>query len=62
MPKGNLTPEENAQAQALGRTRGSYGTKAHALADACGRTIAFVLTPNRRLAGLPTRDAALGRG
>ena len=51
-------PEENAQAQALGRSRGGYGTKAHALADARGRAIAFALTPGQA-AELPQAEGLL---
>lgn len=32
--KQHLTPEASAEAQALGRSRGGYGTKGHVLADA----------------------------
>lgn len=51
-------PEENARAQALGRSRGGYGTKAHALADARGRAIAFALTPGQA-AELPQAEGLL---
>src|SRR3954470_4252901 len=39
--------EESADAQALGRSRGGYGTKGHVLADAGGRAIGFLLTPGQ---------------
>src|SRR3712207_9165581 len=56
--RSNLTPEENAQAHALGRSRGGYGTKAHVLADARGRAIAFALTPGPA-AELPEAEGLL---
>lgn len=45
--KQDRTPEASAEAQALGRSRGGYGTKGHVLADAAGRAIAFVVTPGQ---------------
>jgi transposase len=45
--KQGLTPAASAAAQALGRSRGGYGTKGHVLADAGGRAIAFVITPGQ---------------
>ena len=53
-----MTPEGNAQAHALGRSRGGYGTKAHVLADARGRAIAFALTPGQA-AELPQAEGLL---
>ena len=52
------TPEANAEAQALGRSRGGCGTKGHVLADAGGRAIAFVLTPGQA-AELPQAEGLL---
>jgi transposase len=45
--KQDRTPAASAEAQALGRSRGGYGTKGHVLADAGGRAIAFVITPGQ---------------
>jgi hypothetical protein len=45
--KQDLTPAASAEAQALGRSRGGFGTKGHVLADAGGRAIAFVITPGQ---------------
>jgi transposase len=47
-----------AEAQALGRSRGSYGTKGHVLAAASGRAIAFALTPGQA-AELPQAEGLL---
>src|SRR5688500_13028741 len=57
--KEGRTPEASAAAQALGRSRGGYGTKGHVLADAGGRAIAFVLTPGQA-AELPHAETLLG--
>jgi transposase len=57
--KEGLTPEASAEAQALGRSRGGYGTKGHVLADARGRAIAFALTPGQA-AELPQAEGLLG--
>jgi transposase len=56
--KQDRTPEANAEAQALGRSRGGYGTKGHVLADAGGRAVAFVLTPGQA-AELPQAEGLL---
>jgi transposase len=45
--KEGRTAEASAEAQALGRSRGGYGTKGHVLADAGGRAISFLLTPGQ---------------
>ena len=45
--KEGRTREDRAAVQALGRSRGGYGTKGHVLADAGGRTIGFLLTPGQ---------------
>ena len=45
--KEGRTAEESADAQALGRSRGGYGTKGHVLADSGGRAIGFLLTPGQ---------------
>jgi transposase len=45
--KEGLPPAASAEAQALGRSRGGFGTKGHVLADAGGRAIAFALTPGQ---------------
>jgi transposase len=56
--KEGLTSEASAEAQALGRSRGGYGTKGHVLADAHGRAIAFALTPGQA-AELPQAEGLL---
>ena len=56
--KQGLTPAASAEAQALGRSRGGYGTKGHVLADAGGRAIAFVITPGQA-AELPQAEGLL---
>jgi transposase len=53
-----LGPEANAELQALGRSRGGYGTKAHVLADARGRAIVFAVTPGQA-AELPQAEGLL---
>src|SRR5688572_6865702 len=45
--KEGRTREDSAAVQALGRSRGGYGTKGHVLADAGGRAIGFLLTPGQ---------------
>jgi transposase len=57
--KEGLTPEASAAAQALGRSRGGYGTKGHVLADAGGRAIAVTLTPGQA-AERPQAEELLG--
>jgi transposase len=57
--KDGLTPGASAEAQALGRSRGGYGTKGHVLADARGRAVAFVITPGQA-AELPQAEELLG--
>lgn len=37
--------KRGAKVQAIGRSRGGPGTKIHALTDACGRPVAFSLSP-----------------
>jgi len=44
--KGGTSAERDAR-EALGRSRGGFGTKAVALADSHGRAIAFVLAPGQ---------------
>jgi transposase len=44
--KGGSSAERDAR-EALGRSRGGYGTKAVALADGRGRAIAFALAPGQ---------------
>lgn len=41
------TKKSDAQTEALGRSRGGYSTKIHALVDALGNPIAFVLSPGQ---------------
>lgn len=53
-----MGPEANAGSQALGRSRGGYGTKAHVLTDARGRAIAFAPTPGQA-AGRPQAEGLL---
>ena len=57
--KHDLTSRASAEAQALGRSRGGYGTKGHVLADARGRAMAFVITPGQA-AELPQAEELLG--
>src|SRR4029453_18439745 len=57
--KDGLTPRASAEAQALGRSRGGFGTKGHVLADAGGRAIAFAITPGQA-AELPQAEGLLG--
>jgi len=57
--KDGLTPGASAGAQALGRSRGGYGTKGHVLADARGRAVAFAVTPGQA-AELPQAEGLLG--
>ncbi len=57
--KDGLTRAASAEAHALGRSRGGYGTKGHVLADARGRAIAFVITPGQA-AELPQAGELLG--
>ena len=57
--KAGLTCAASAEAHALGRSRGGYGTKGHVLADARGRAIAFALTPGQA-AELPQAEELLG--
>ena len=57
--KEERTPAASAEAQALGRSRGGYGTKGHVLADARGRAIAFVITLGQA-AELPQAEKLLG--
>jgi transposase len=57
--KAGPTCAASAEAHALGRSRGGYGTKGHVLADARGRAIAFVITPGRA-AELPRAEQLLG--
>src|SRR3954467_12572628 len=57
--KQGRTPAASAEAQALGRSRGGYGTKGHVLANAGGRAIAFAVTPGHA-AELPQAEGRLG--
>jgi hypothetical protein len=59
--KKGLMREASAAAQALGRSRGDYGTKDHVLADAGGRAVAFVVTPGQA-AELPQAEGLLIAG
>jgi transposase len=45
--KGNAAKPSRANNEALGRSQGGFGTKAHALADARGRALGFALTPGQ---------------
>jgi transposase len=49
--KGELTTEENAAKQALGRSRGGYSTKLHLLTDGQGIPLAVTATPGQRNEG-----------
>ena len=57
--KAGRSRAASAEAHALGRSRGGYGTKGHVLADARGRALAFVLTPGQA-AELPQAEDLLG--
>jgi len=46
--KGELNLEENAEKQALGRSRGGYSTKLHFLTDGQGIPLAVTATPGQR--------------
>lgn len=46
--KENLSSEENAAKQALGRSRGGYSTKLHLLTDGQGVPIGITATPGQR--------------
>jgi transposase len=46
--------------EALGRSRGGYGTKARVIADGSGRAVAFALAPGQAHE-LPLAPALLGR-
>ncbi len=39
--------EKGSNTEALGRSQGGFGTKAHAIADARGRALGFALTPGQ---------------
>src|SRR3954451_23103009 len=41
------TPAERDTREALGRSRGGYGTKACVIADGLGRAVAFILAPGQ---------------
>ena len=49
--KGELTTEENATKQALGRSRGGYSTKLHLLTDGQGIPLSVTATPGQRNEG-----------
>ena len=46
--KGELTTDENAQKQALGRSRGGFSTKLHFLTDGQGIPLSVIATPGQR--------------
>lgn len=46
--KQSLSPEENAEKQALGRSRGGYSTKLHFLTDGQGIPLSVTATPGQR--------------
>jgi transposase len=54
------TPAERDTREALGRSRGGYGTKAVVIADAAGRAVAFRLAPGQAHE-LPHAVPLLGR-
>ena len=57
------SPAERDQREALGRSRGGYGTKACVIADGCGRAVAFVLAPGQaheRPQAIPLLDCLPG--
>ena len=45
--KGGLSSEQNAQKQALGRSRGGYSTKIHLVTDEKGLPLAITATPGQ---------------
>src|SRR6185436_18844658 len=45
-PKGGSSAERDTR-EALGRSRGGYGTKACVIADGLGRAVAFILAPGQ---------------
>lgn len=47
-PKGELTPQENAEKHALGRSRGGYSTKLHVLTDGQGIPLSVTATPGQK--------------
>ena len=49
-----------AKAQALGRSRGGFGTKIHAVVDALGLPIRFILRPGQQNDMAPTCDLIRG--
>jgi transposase len=46
-PKTGATPRERDRREALGRSRGGFGTKARVVADGQGRAVAFALAPGQ---------------
>ena len=57
----------NAETECLGRSRGGICSKFHACSDGAGRILRLVPSPGQHsdlilAAGIPARDAALGRG
>jgi len=47
-PKGDLTTEENAEINALGRSRGGYSTKVHVLTDGQGIPLSITATAGQK--------------
>jgi transposase len=46
-PEGSRCDKKGNSYEALGRSQGGFGTKAHAIADARGRALGFALTPGQ---------------
>jgi transposase len=46
-PQGSRRGKRGNTSEALGRSQGGFGTKAHAIADARGRALGFALTPGQ---------------
>ncbi len=57
--KGGADSEERDRREALGRSRGGYGTKACVIADGRGRAVAFALAPGQAHE-LPLASGLLG--
>ena len=59
-PKTGATSRERDRREALGRSRGGFGTKACVIADGRGRAVAFALAPGQAHE-LPLAPGLLGR-
>jgi len=52
--------QKNAGEQALGRSRGGFSTKIHALCDSLGNPLRFILTPGQRSDFVPAPELLSG--